>query len=139
MALTQKNITEFVRFVATSGFAALVNVLSRIGFSQVVNYEWAVFLAYLVGMLTAYILSRKFVFEASGRSVKREMTGFVIVNIVAVIQVWIVSVALYNWFLPLINWTFEPALVAHICGVVSPTFTSYFGHKYVSFGKQKAP
>ncbi|MEP3656146.1 MAG: GtrA family protein [Litorimonas sp.] len=139
MALTQKNITEFIRFVVTSGFAALVNVVSRIGFSQIVSYEWAVFLAYLVGMLTAYILSRKYVFEASGRSVKREMTGFVIVNIVAVIQVWIVSVGLYKWFLPLIGWTFEPALVAHICGVVSPTFTSYFGHKYVSFGKQKAP
>jgi len=137
MTLSKDTMKEFVRFVVTSGFAALVNVIARILFSQFVIYELAVFFAYLVGMLTAYILSRKYVFEASGQSVKREMSGFIFINIIAVIQVWGVSVALYKWGLPLIGWTWEPALVAHICGVVSPTFTSYFGHKYISFGKQK--
>ena len=135
MTLSKKTIREFTLFVLTSGFAALVNILSRIFFSTFTAYEWAVFLAYIVGMLTAYFLSRQFVFESSGQSVKREMTGFIFINIIAVIQVWGVSVALYKWFFPLLGWTFEPALLAHICGVVSPIFTSYFGHKYISFRK----
>ncbi len=135
--IKKETLTEFIRFIATSGFAAIVNVLARIGFSQVMIYEWAVFLAYLVGMLTAYLLSRKYVFETSGQSVKREMTGFVFINIIAIIQVWGVSVGLYKWVLPWMGWTWEPALIAHLCGVVSPTFTSYFGHKYISFRKQK--
>lgn len=136
MALSKDSHKEFVRFVVTSGVAALVNIGARVIFSQFVSYGWAVFLAYLIGMLTAYLLARKYVFEASGRSVQREMSGFIFINIIAVIQVWIVSVGLYKWVLPWIHWTWEPALVAHICGVISPTFTSYFGHKYISFGKQ---
>lgn len=130
-------MNEFFRFVLTSGLAALVNILARIGFSQITTYEWAVFLAYLVGMLTAYILSRNYVFETSGQTVEREMVGFIFINIIAVAQVWGVSILLYEYFFPAINWTFEPELLAHICGVVSPTFTSYFGHKYISFGKNK--
>lgn len=137
MTLSKNTLKEFILFIVTSGFAALVNILARIIFSQFVIYEWSVFLAYLVGMLTAYLLSRKYVFEASGRSLGREMSGFILINIIAIIQVWGVSVGLYKWVLPWMNWTWEPALVAHICGVVSPTFTSYFGHKYISFGKQK--
>jgi len=53
MTLSKKTIREFTLFVLTSGFAALVNVLSRIFFSTFTAYEWAVFLAYIVGMLTA--------------------------------------------------------------------------------------
>lgn len=134
--ISKGTIREFTLFVLMSGFAALINVLARILFSKLTVYEWAVFLAYLVGMLTAYLLSRRFVFETSGQSVKREMTGFIFINVIAVVQVWGVSVALYNWLFPVIGWTFEPALLAHICGVISPIFTSYYGHKYISFRKR---
>ena len=126
---------EFIRFIVTSGFAALVNILARVGFSYVVSYEWAILLAYLVGMITAYILSRKYVFEASGQSVRRELLGFIMINVIAVVQVWIVSIVLFKWVLPPLCWTYYPELTAHTCGVVSPVFTSYFGHKYISFGK----
>lgn len=128
-------VRQFTLFLVTSGFAAGVNILARIGFSKFMSYELAVFIAYLVGMLTAYVLTRKFVFEASGQSVQREMLGFVFINIIAVIQVWGVSVGLYRWGLPMIGWTWNSQLTAHIIGVLSPAFTSYFGHKYVSFRK----
>jgi len=133
----KETVSEFGRFVVTSGIAALVNILARIGFSQFYIYDWAIILAYLVGMLTAYLLSRKFVFKSSGRSVQREMIGFIFINIIAIIQVWGVSVGLYKWALPWVGWTWQSATVSHICGVVSPTFTSYFGHKYISFRKKR--
>jgi len=128
-------IRQFSLFLVTSGFAAGVNILSRVVLSKFMSYEIAVFVAYLIGMLTAYILTRKFVFESSGQSVQREMAGFIFINIIAVIQVWGVSVGLYRWGLPLIGWTWNPQLTAHVIGVLSPAFTSYFGHKYVSFRK----
>jgi putative flippase GtrA len=136
MTLSKKNTYEFTLFVFMSCFAGLVNILARIVFSKLTTYEFAVFLAFLMGMLTGYLLSRRFVFEPSGQSVKREMTGFIFINIIAVPQVWGVSVGLYKWLFPLIDWTYEPALVAHICGLVCPIFTSYFGHKYISFRKR---
>ena len=51
-------------------------------------------LAYLVGMTIAYLLNRLFVFERSGRAVADEYVRFGIVNLVALAQVWIVSVGL---------------------------------------------
>ena len=127
---------QFIKFLITSGLAALINVIARLALSLFIMYEIAVFIAYLFGMLSAYLLARSYVFEASGQSVQREVAGFILVNIVALIQVWAVSVGLYRFIFPRSGWTFEPALIAHMIGVASPAFTSYFGHKYISFGKK---
>jgi len=127
---------EFLRFVLVGGLAALVNWLSRLGFSIVTGFEVAVALAYFVGMTTAYILNRKFVFESSGRSVGNEYTRFVLVNIVALAQVWIVSVGLARLVFPAIDWGFFPEATAHAIGVTSPIVTSYLGHRYFTYSKR---
>jgi len=124
---------RFLVFLLTGGFAAGVNVLARVLLSTFLSFQVAVVVAYLSAMLTAYALSRWFVFEASGRSVGEELTKFALVNLVAILQVWIVTMALNYHALPAIGWTFHPELTAHIIGVASPVFTSYFGHKYFSF------
>src|SRR5688572_8248265 len=89
-----EDIRRFGGFAVTGGVAALVNLLSRYALSLVVIYEIAVALAYLAGMTTAYILARRFVFERSGRSWPEEYGRFGIVNAVAFVQVWVVSVGL---------------------------------------------
>lgn len=128
---------RFMKFIITGGFAALVNVGVRILLSLVMSYEMAVVVAYLIAMVTAYILSRLFVFEKSGRSVGEELTKFTLVNVVALVQVWLVTMALNYYVLPWMGWTFYRETVAHLCGVASPVFTSYFGHKYFSFGAKR--
>ena len=130
---------RFVKFVLTGGFAALVNVGVRILLSTIMSYELAVIVAYLIAMVTAYILSRLFVFEKSGRSVGEELTKFALVNVVALAQVWLVTMALNYYVLPWVGWTFYRETFAHFAGVASPVFTSYFGHKYFSFGSKAAP
>jgi len=125
---------EFIKFLITSGIATVVNILARIGLSLFMPYELAVIVAHIIGMVVAYALARKYVFAQSGHNVRREITGFAIVNVISLTQVWLISVGLYRFLFPSINWTFEPALVAHLIGVGSLAFTSYFGHKYISFG-----
>lgn len=127
--------SPFLRFLASGGIAAGVNVLARILFSQVMAYEIAVVLAYLVGMLTAYVLMRLFVFEASGRGAGSELWRFAVVNAVALVQVWLVSVGLARWLFPAVGYSFHADTVAHVIGVLSPVLTSYLGHKRYSFGK----
>lgn len=124
---------KFIRFLLTGGIAALVNLLSRFGFSEVMSYRWAVLTAYLCGMVTAWLLFRLFVFGASGRSRAEEFLRFGLVNLVAIVQVWIVSVGLAEWLFPHIGFTFHPEAVAHAIGVVVPVFSSYLGHKHFSF------
>ena len=128
---------EFLRFVLAGGLGALSNLGSRWLLSLVASYEIAVALAYLVGMATAYVVFRLYVFAASGKPVRTEVTWFAIVNLLALIQVWLVSVGLYRYGLPAIGWEWHADLVAHAFGVISPIIASYAGHKYLTFGKSR--
>lgn len=123
----------FLRFVVTGGIAAAANIASRVALSQALSFQLAVVLAYLVGMTTAYVLARTFVFERSGQSVRHEYVRFALVNVIALAQVWAVSVGLAYWLFPALGFTFHAELIAHVIGVVSPVFTSYYGHKFFTF------
>jgi putative flippase GtrA len=142
-ASRRPDVRRFAVFLATGGLAAAVNVLSRFGFERLLKhfgtggdaaYEGAVVLAYLVGMTTAFVLARTFVFELSGRHLHVQFGRFALVNVVALLQVWIVSVALAYHALPAIGFSWYPETVAHVIGVLSPVVSSYYGHKRFSFG-----
>lgn len=127
--------TEFMQFLIVGGFAALVNFISRIIINEWVNFRVAVVLAYLVGMLTAFILSKLYVFEKSGRRHWDELRDFTLVNLLAVVQVWLISVGLAEYLFPAIGYTFYAPEVAHLVGLGIPAITSYLGHKHFSFRK----
>jgi len=133
--MSNKNHEEFFQFLLVGGFSAGINFISRIGFSEFVSYRVAIFLAYLVGMFTAFLLSKHYVFEKSGRHYKDELRDFTIVNIFAVIQVWLISVGLAEYLFPYLNFTLYPEEVAHLIGLIIPAISSYFGHKHFSFRK----
>ncbi|MFN6338299.1 MAG: GtrA family protein [Cyanobacteriota bacterium] len=124
---------QFFLFVVTGGAAALVNVVSRIGFSRVMSFEFAVLAAYGVGMVTAYALARRFVFQGATQSTSRSFAAFALVNLVAVLQTWLVSVGLRPWLLSVVGVVGLADLIAHACGVIVPVFTSFLGHKHISF------
>jgi putative flippase GtrA len=127
--------TEFAQFLLVGGVAALVNFLARIVINQFVSFSLAVVLAYVVGMLTAFVLSKMYVFEKSGRHHLHELRDFTIVNLFAVAQVWGISVGLLEYVFPAIGYRFYAPEVAHLIGLSVPAVTSYFGHKHFSFRK----
>ena len=65
------------------------------------------------GMLTAFALTRRFVFERSGRRAPSELARFAAVNVVSVVQTWVVAVGLLRLVFPRIGFDTEPELVAH--------------------------
>ena len=127
--------SPFSRFVFAGGVAAVVNIMARIALSQVMSYGLAIIIAYLIGMSTAYVLMRIFVFERSGKSVAHEYVRFGLVNIFALMQVWIVSEGLVQWLFPTIGFDWHAETVAHTIGVLSPVAASYFGHRFFTFAK----
>jgi putative flippase GtrA len=129
---------RFALFLLAGGAAALVNVASRIVLNLAMPYEAAIVLAYLCGMTAAYVLNRLFVFERSGRAVADEYARFAIVNLVALAQVWIVSVGLARVVFPALGFVWHADTVAHVIGVAVPVFTSYLGHKHFSFAARDA-
>jgi len=124
---------QFFRFLMVGGFAALVNFGSRILYSIFMEFSVAVVIAYFTGMLTAFVLSKIFVFAPSLHSTQKEFYYFSLVNLAAAIQVWVVSVGLALYIFPWIGLTLFREEIAHIIGISVPAFTSYLGHKKFTF------
>jgi putative flippase GtrA len=124
---------EFIKFVVVGGFAAMVNFGSRIFYNEYIDFSNAVILAYCSGMLTAYVLSKLFVFSSSQHHAIKEMLYFILVNIIAVIQTWGVSMFLFLYGLGWVNIDLYQREIAHVIGILVPVFSSYLGHKYFTF------
>jgi putative flippase GtrA len=124
---------QILRFFITSGAAALVNIGSRIPLGWVMPYSASIIVAYLIGMSTAFALARKFVFQPEPGNARTEFLRFAAVNVLGLLQVLAVSLLLEAMIFPRLGFTWHAATVAHIIGVGSPAFTSYYAHKYFSF------
>ncbi len=124
---------QFALFLATGGVAAVVNFGSRLVYNQWMGFSPAVVLAYMTGMVTAFVLARAFVFKGSSQPVHRSALFFTLVNVAAVLQTWAISVVLAEWALPRLGVTHSVREIAHAVGIVVPVFSSYLGHRYWTF------
>ena len=124
---------NFLLFVLVGGFAALVNFIARILISQLTVYEVAIVLAYMIGLTTAFLLSRALVFKSRLHEWTVQYRRFALVNLFSLIQVFLVSVGLDRILFPSIGFRWHPEEVAHAVGLISPVFTSYLAHKHYSF------
>lgn len=130
-ALTTRE--RFMRFLLVGALAASLNVAARWLLDLTMPYEAAVALAYLVGMIAAFVMSKRFVFERSGAPVAVQFVRFAAVNAVAFVQVWLVSVGLARLAFPAAGFVWHADTLAHLIGVASPIVTSYIGHRFFSF------
>lgn len=126
---------QFVRFLALGGCAAAINWLSRFPLEQVAPFPIAVGIAYMVGMAAAFTLFSRFVFPSSPQPLERQVKFFVLVNMVGIAQVWAVSMMLVYKAFPNIGFVGPLAeSVGHGIAIGVPTITSYFGHRFLTFG-----
>jgi putative flippase GtrA len=127
---------QFLRFVLAAGASVPVNIGARILLSQWCRYEVAVLLSHVVGMLTAFALTRAFVFRASGRSAASELGRFALVNVGSAALTWCVSVGLVDWLFPRIGYHYHAELVGHVIGLGVSSISSFVGHSRFSFRRK---
>ncbi len=125
------------RSLSPVGIAALVNIGSRIVFNLVMPYEIAILVAYVCGMTDGYISQQEIrLRRLRPRRRQRIYRDSHWSILLAVAQVWIVSVGLARLIFPAIGFIWHDETVAHVIGVLVPVFTSYLGHKHFSFAPQ---
>ncbi|HBK44979.1 MAG TPA: hypothetical protein DDZ67_00800 [Xanthomonadaceae bacterium] len=124
---------RFALFVLAGGLAAGVNFGSRILLSRVMPYVPAIAAAYCLGMLTAFVLNRLFVFRTTSNALPSQVGWFMLVNAAALAQTVLISLLLARWLFPAIDFDFHPETMAHALGVAVPVITSYLGHKKFTF------
>jgi putative flippase GtrA len=124
---------QFLKFLGLGAVAAVANYSSRFAFDLVMAFEASVVLAYVVGMIVAFILFRKYVFGDAGDGMLRQVSRFAAVNSVGATIAVAVSSLFARLILPAIGWEAYPFSVAHMLGVMSPTLASYLGHKFFTY------
>ena len=124
---------QFFLFLFTGGLAALINLSSRCIYNYWFSFSASIILAYITGMITAFVLAKNLVFYHSKQALSHSAIFFVLVNIVAILQTWLISMGLFYYIFPFIGFNSLNKEIAHTIGVMIPVFTSYFGHKYFSF------
>jgi putative flippase GtrA len=124
---------RFGLFLVAGGIAAAANYGSRFAFSAWFSYPTAIVLAYLVGMIVAFALMRRYVFDGVAKALAPQVLKFTLVNALAVVQTLVVSLLLARWALPALGIESHVEAIAHAFGVAVPIVTSYFGHKHATF------
>jgi putative flippase GtrA len=124
---------EFFLFLWTGGVAAIVNFSSRFFYNRFMGFSWAIVAAYLTGMVTAYVLAKTFVFKNTRNSTSQSIFFFTVVNVLALLQTWGISLLLAYKILPALGVQHSVEAIAHLTGIMVPVFTSYVGHKHLSF------
>jgi len=127
---------QFIKFSIVGGFSAIVNITIRILFNNIFNFNISIFLAFFTALTTAFILNRYFVFDKSiYKSWIKEYLYFFLVNIAGLLQTVIVTFFLLYYIFPRFHFDiiYPKETIAHSIGVIIPLFTSFMGHKYLSF------
>lgn len=125
--------SRLMLFVMASGVAAAANFGARVLFSLWVSYAVAVVLAFFVGLTAAFVLNRRFVFRESTNQLHLQASWFVAINLFALAQTLFVSLLLAEIVLPYMGLNWHNKEVAHAVGIAAPLFTSYLGHKHLTF------
>ncbi|MDX1284604.1 MAG: GtrA family protein [Draconibacterium sp.] len=124
---------EFAAFLVAGGIAAIANFISRIIFNNWLSFSTSILLAYLVGMVTAFILTKLFVFKNAQSSIYRSAYYFTLVNLAAILQTWLISMGLAYFVLPWLGVSRFVPEIAHAIGIGVPVISSYLGHKFITF------
>lgn len=125
--------SAFLLFVCIGAFSSLVNLVARIMFGYYSSYEVSIVLAFIVALSTAFVLNRIFVFSRSVGNAFKQFCKFLLVNLLALVQIFIISQAFAYYILPMIGWYWQIETSAHAIGLVSPLVTSYWLHKFWTF------
>src|SRR5262245_53233198 len=88
---------QFIKFFAVNSFAAGMNFFSRMLFSYFFSYTTAIILAFIVGITTAFLLCKIFVFTAKENTTPQQMSYFLLVNLFALLQTLIISLVFANY------------------------------------------
>ena len=124
---------QFATFLLTGSIAAAVNFFSRIAYSLVLPFYVSVAVAYLTGMVASYFLMRRYVFSGHETPLGKSVSTFVAINLISLLQNWLVTMAMEYYVLPTIGEVQYSAYIASIVGIAVPVMWSFFGYKRFSF------
>jgi putative flippase GtrA len=127
---------QFLRFFCSALLAAAINFFARLMLDPYLGYNKAIVVSYVIGTIFAFFLYQHEVFGKGSKPLWQEIGLFLFVTFAAIAQTLIVSVLLVDHFFPFIGWYWHNKEVAHFIGMGVPMFSSFLGHKYLTFSHE---
>ena len=127
---------QFLGFLAVGGLAALLNWLARLFLSVWLPFSWAVIIAYIVGMLVAFLLNSIFIFPKSEKTRHAQARDFVLVNLSFFPLVWLASVQVNIW-LKTIGMVSHSEELAHAIAISLPMLATFLIYKFFAFKEKR--
>lgn len=124
---------EVYRFLGAGTLAAAINWVAGLGLARLIPFETAIVFAYLIGMVAGFTLYKAFVFPPTERPLWAQIKGFVEVNLVGMVLVWLVAMGLRAMFPVQLFGMVPGAAAAHGLAIGVSCVTSYIGHRLVTF------
>jgi putative flippase GtrA len=124
---------QFGRLLLVGGVAAAVNVASRIVYGTCVDHSASIILAYLTGMVTAFVMARRFVFPLGKSCMHRSAAIFSLVNAVALLRTSGVNILLTDHVVPCLGIRRHTETMAHLIRVGVPAVTCNIGQREWTF------
>lgn len=123
---------QFLGFLLVGGVAALLHWLSRIMLSNWMSFSSAVVIAYLFGILTAFILNSFFVFPKSDKPKIKQARDFIFTNLCFFPIAWIAAIG-FNRLLQSFGISSYSELISHGIAVGLPMFATFLIYKFFAF------
>lgn len=124
--------SRFGRFLIAGGVAAAANYGSRFLFSIWLPFSAAITLAFAVGLLTGFLLMRRFVFAAHHQPALPQALRYIGVNLLALAQTLFISLFGSELLSGYLNVS-QANAISHAVGVGFPVIISYFAHRFCTF------
>ena len=127
---------QFLGFLAVGGLAALLHWLARLLLSVWLPFYLAVAIAYIIGMLVAFLLNSYFVFPKSEKARHLQARDFVVVNLSFFPLVWLVSVQV-NDLLKTLGMVSHSEELAHAMAIPLPMLATFLIYKFITFKEKR--
>ena len=126
-------INQFSKFAVAGGLAALANFLSRFAFNYYLPYVPSITLAFFVGLVTGFLLMRKYVFPRSTHGPAKQVYFYVLVNLAGLVLTIVASISVAKLANLVVANTGLDEAIGHLAGVASPILLSFYAHKKLTF------
>lgn len=124
---------EYLSFLAAGGASVVANISARVVLSAWLPYPISVAIAYVVGMVVAFLLMKRYVFTRSTKPLRAEVIGFCVVNALGLVQTVAVSYAALAYAFPMLGFVWQSELLAHGLSLATLAVTSFFLHRRFTF------
>ncbi len=139
MRVNNFDLGEFMRFVLT-GLTSTAGNLAAVWISvKYSSYNEALIVGIVVASTISFVMSKLFAFRAHGwRQAAGEAARFLVVYSVGALIYWVVSLTAGTLLLPRLMPKAWAEMGGVLVGAGVMTFTSYFGHRFYTYGNAVA-